>query len=90
MFFLIAVTTCSGISVYSNYLFSPHSTEYYTGTNSVENRFSTEVNASDDDQANHFNDNALIEGFGSEIQVSQDRSVILLVSFSVWQPPKIS
>ena len=64
--------------------------ELSSGPNNVENRFSSEVNASDDDQIDHSDDSALIEGFGSEIQVPRDRSFILQFSFSVWQPPKIS
>jgi hypothetical protein len=90
LFFLIAVITCSGITVYSNYLIGPHSTEVYAVTNNVENRISSEVNASDDDQVYHSNDTALDEDFHSEIQDVLNCSFILQFSFSVWQPPKIS
>jgi hypothetical protein len=88
--FLFAVLTCTGITVYTYSQNRDFSLELSAGSNNVENRFSSEVNASDDDQIYHTYNTALIEGFGSEIQVPRNRSFILQFSFSVWQPPKIS
>lgn len=88
--FLFAVLTCSGITMYSNYQNQICTLELPAGTNSAENRFSSELNASDDDQVFHINDTDLNDSFGSEIQASLNCSLILQFSFSVWQPPKIS
>jgi Ni,Fe-hydrogenase I cytochrome b subunit len=88
--FLFAVLTCTGITVYSIHQTNAYSVELSSGANSVENRLSSEVNASDDVQFYHHTGSALLEGLGSEIQVPQDCSIFLQRAFSVWQPPKIS
>jgi hypothetical protein len=88
--FLFAVITCSGITMYSDYQASPYSLDIYAADNSIENRFSSEVNTSEDDQIHYYSDLISTTYVISQIPITQDYSLILKVSCSVWQPPKIS
>jgi hypothetical protein len=90
MLFLIAVLTCSGITVYSNYQISPFSLSTYPGTNSGENSIGSEVNTSEDDQIRHSIEVVFTADLSSPILITQDYSLILKFSCSIWQPPKIS
>jgi len=90
MIFLFAVLTCSGIIVYSNYQIRPFNLEVSAGTNNFENRFTSEINTSDDDQIHYYNEVSSISGFRSSVSIPQGCSLIHHFSCPVWQPPKIS
>ncbi len=88
--FLFTVITCAGITVYSNYQINPYSLEAYADTNSVENRFSSEVNTSEDDQIYHSSEVSFTADLSLPIRIARDYSLIPKISCSIWQPPKIS
>jgi len=88
--FLFAVLTCTGITVYTYSQDMDFNLELSAGSNNVENRCSSEVNASDDDQIHHSNEVFSNADLSLPIPITQDYSLIPKFVCSIWQPPKIS
>jgi hypothetical protein len=88
--FLFAVFTCSGIIVYDGYQTDSNIQEVCQGTNSVENRFGSEVNTFDDYQIYHSGEVSSYADFNFPAPIAQDYSIFRKFSCTVWQPPKIS
>jgi len=88
--FLFAVLTCTGITVYTYSQDMYFNLELSAGSNNVENRCSSEVNASDDDQICHSIEVIYTAYVSLPIPIARDYSLIPQISCSIWQPPKIS
>ncbi len=88
--FLLAVLFCYGINVYSNYNVHSYSIEQTAGTNTVENSLSSDIDSSNEDQNNQFDEFDCIGKPIFQIPNTNNYFSTYNFCFSVWQPPKNS
>lgn len=88
-FFLLAVSLSLGINSYSNYTLL-HINDISACTNNVENSFSSHIDSPNEDQIGQSDNSDLSQEQFSLIPPGRAYFSTSAVSFSVWQPPKIS
>jgi hypothetical protein len=89
--FLIAVLFCFGVNTYSySTIQTTNFSELTANTNNVLNYLSSDIDPFGDDQINHINEFSSVVDLSYQIPILQNYFLITNISFSIWQPPKIS